>query len=371
MHLRTIDPFADRFKEADTREIAQAIQVTQRTVQRALCSLSTKELIDLEFTGFKFRLRSKLTTPVSQSDQNVATSTSPKDTHVATCTSRHDAEIATHDIHVVQTTPMSPERHTGRDRLLETFQGNGSRASHTIQTNKTNQTLLKERERDAHERDPEPVENSKRGNPRIEPDYAPQPIALINGSDPKTQGAAPPPSPVKLENFNWTTYAKPGDGGSEPEYFAWAIAQVTRYSDDKLARGEPPIGDIPSYTVTYIRNRGASGYQKYLESKHPIAPTPSTPNGTSRLPDLKWSTPVDVTLPIYDDLSDFIAIIKTHLALRKWGWSLPQLQLWVCSAQDDARRYAWPPIDFQPALGYSNWPDWAIAKLAQDLEAHA
>lgn len=367
MHLRTIDPFADRFKEAETKEISETLSITQRSVQRALCSLATKELIDLEFTGFRFRLRSKLATPMSPNDTEIATPMSQDDTHVATSTSPSDTGIATRDTHVVETTPMSPERHPCRDRPLEPLIDKESGTSHTIHTLQT----LKKREREIRDRNPRTVENSPSWD---EPE--PLKTEAISTPIPKTQGSidpcSAPPSPGQkfdFENFNWSSYSKPGQGGSDPEYFAWAIAQVTQYNDGKIAQGKSKIGDIQSYTLTTIQNRGVVGYLKYLQSKG-LAPNSLTPPSASKQKpkDLNWQTPKSSELPVYTDLSKQLAAIQAHLKLNQWSWSTPRLLVWIEMAKDTAQRWAWPTINFQPVLGCSNWPDWAIAKLAQDLE---
>lgn len=366
MHLRTIDPFADRFKEADTKAISETLQITQRSVQRALCSLATQELIDLEFTGFKFRLRSKLATPTSPDDTHVATYTSLDDTEVATPTSPSDTEIATRDMGVAQTTQRSPKRHPCRDRTSEPLLDNDSGTSHTIHTLQT----LKKRERDARERNPKTVENSPPWDEPQTQNSHPEPSP---NSSRVEQHSAPPSAQIfNFETFNWGQYDKPGAGGSDPHYFAWAIAQVTQYSDTKAAKGDTPIGDIGRYTLTTIQNRGAAGYLKYLQAQG-LAPSTLTATAQSAAAPtpkgLTWRMPTSIGLPTYHDLSDQLAIIAAHLKLKQWGWTDPQLQLWICMAQDTAQHHAWPPIDFQPILGCSNWPDWAIAKLAQDLEA--
>jgi hypothetical protein len=387
MHLRTIDPFGDRFKNADTGKIAVTLGITPRSVQRALCSLATKELIDLEFTGFKFRLRSKLATStspsdteiatsMSPSDTEIATSMSPSDTEIATSTSPSDTEIATRDIHVAETTPMSPKRHTDRDRLLEPLIDNGSGTSHTIhtlQTLKKEEREIRKAKRDEVVRNPRTVENSPSWD-------EPEPLKTKPKTTPfKTQVSvdidqcSAPPSPTQnfdFEAFDWASYSKPRSGGSDPEYFAWAIAQVTQYNDEKVSQGKPSIGDIQSYTRSTIQNRGAKGYLKYLQSKG-LAPNtlkPPTPPPTPPK-DLNWQTPKSSELAIYSDLSEQLAAIQAHLKLNQWSWSTPRLQVWIAMATDTAQRWAWPTIDFQPILGCSNWPDWAIAKLAQDLEA--
>jgi hypothetical protein len=228
-------------------------------------------------------------------------------------------------------------------------------------------------EREIRDRNPRTVENSPSWD-------EPEPIKTKTETTPfKTQisvdidQCSAPPSPSQkfdFEAFDWASYSKPRSGGSDPEYFAWAIAQVMQYNDEKVSQGKPSIGDIQSYTRSTIQNRGAEGYLKYLQSKglapntlKPPTPLPTPPK------DLNWQTPKSSELAIYSDLSEQLATIQAHLKLNQWSWSTPRLQLWVAMAQDNAQRWKWPTIDFQPNLGCSNWPDWAIAKLAQDLEA--
>ncbi len=64
-HLRTLDPFGEKFKEASTKVISDDLEISQRTVQRAVVRLAELELIDLEITKFNFRVRSQHATPMS------------------------------------------------------------------------------------------------------------------------------------------------------------------------------------------------------------------------------------------------------------------------------------------------------------------
>jgi hypothetical protein len=100
-YLRTLDPFGDRYQEIGTREIADTLGISQRSVQRAVLKLANLELIDLRITRFKFKVRSRHQCP-------------DRDTDVATATS------------------VSPERTPCRDRPPEPFQGKGSTPSHTL-----------------------------------------------------------------------------------------------------------------------------------------------------------------------------------------------------------------------------------------------
>jgi DNA-binding MarR family transcriptional regulator len=117
MHLRTINPWGDRLSEAEVKPIAAELNVTPRTVQRALVGLAEKDLIELEINKFKFRIK-KLATEMSQDDKMIAS----RDRNVAEGTNR--SQVATE---------MSPERQKCRERSLELPQHKGSETSHTIQ----------------------------------------------------------------------------------------------------------------------------------------------------------------------------------------------------------------------------------------------
>jgi hypothetical protein len=118
MYLRTMNPWGDRKVEAETKDLAQALNLNIRTVQRCLHELDDKKLIELEFNRFKFTLKSHTATSTSPDDQNVATSTSPDDQNVATSTSPDDQNVATStslerhgcrqdDTEIAKTTSMS------------------------------------------------------------------------------------------------------------------------------------------------------------------------------------------------------------------------------------------------------------------------
>ncbi|NJR47810.1 MAG: hypothetical protein HC775_19970 [Hyellaceae cyanobacterium CSU_1_1] len=58
--LKTNDPFGGKFIEADTQKIAQDLEISRRTVQRALVKLQQVSLIELAISKFKYRMKSKL-----------------------------------------------------------------------------------------------------------------------------------------------------------------------------------------------------------------------------------------------------------------------------------------------------------------------
>jgi DNA-binding MarR family transcriptional regulator len=117
-YLRTLDPFGDRYQEASTKAIAEILDISQRTVQRAVFKLAELELIDLEITRFNFQVRSLHALP-QKADKTgeaevkerlrIATPMSPSDTHVAPTTfmSRQRHSCRANDIHVAPTTSMS------------------------------------------------------------------------------------------------------------------------------------------------------------------------------------------------------------------------------------------------------------------------
>jgi biotin operon repressor len=123
-------PFDDsKAIEIDTAQLAEEIGISRRSVQRALKSLESREIFDIEITKAKVK---RMTTQMSRGDTDVAETTlmSPK---------RHSCRR--NDTHVAETTLMSrsqPETPTPSD-----FQ-----EPKTLKTNKTQKTLSEERERD-------------------------------------------------------------------------------------------------------------------------------------------------------------------------------------------------------------------------------
>ncbi len=106
LHLRTLEPYGDRYQESSTADVASVLGISQRSVQRALLRLSELELIELEITKFRFKTKSKLATP-----------TSPSDTHDANATpmSRQRHPCRVNDTHVANAvrnavTASVPER---------------------------------------------------------------------------------------------------------------------------------------------------------------------------------------------------------------------------------------------------------------------
>jgi hypothetical protein len=130
--LKSNDPYGDRYLEANTLDIAQALGISRRSVQRALLKLSELRLIDLAITRFQYRVRSSVenyedATPMSSGTSPMSSGTSPMSSGTSPMSSG--------------TSPMSrsqPETPTPSD-----FQ-----EPKTLKTNKTQKTLSEERERD-------------------------------------------------------------------------------------------------------------------------------------------------------------------------------------------------------------------------------
>lgn len=90
--LKTNDPFGDRLVEASTKQIGDDLNVSRRTVQRALVKLRDENLIDLIITKFQYRVKSLPPENISEPETSekkvketlrVATPGSPSDTSVA------------------------------------------------------------------------------------------------------------------------------------------------------------------------------------------------------------------------------------------------------------------------------------------------
>ena len=93
--LKTKDPFGDKLIEASTKQIADDLNVSRRTIQRALVKLRELNLIDLIITKFQYRVKSKPPQDIPDTPNtndssknineilNVATPGSPSDTSVA------------------------------------------------------------------------------------------------------------------------------------------------------------------------------------------------------------------------------------------------------------------------------------------------
>ena len=120
--LKTNEPFGDKLVEADTLTIALDLNISRRSVQRALVKLRKEKLIDLVITKFHYRVKSKPTAESDNTNENsdntskvkeklrVATSVSPDDISVAKVTSMSSSvrECRHRYENVAIGTPMSP-----------------------------------------------------------------------------------------------------------------------------------------------------------------------------------------------------------------------------------------------------------------------
>lgn len=146
--LKTNDPFGERLVEADTKVIAKELNISRRSVQRALAKLQKEKLIDVVITKFFYRVKSKateesddndkikeklrVTTPVSPDDISVANGTRMSPT-VRQC--RHQYE------NVANSTPMSSSE-------AETQSGQNLQNPKTLQTYSDFKKTLSKTERE-------------------------------------------------------------------------------------------------------------------------------------------------------------------------------------------------------------------------------
>jgi hypothetical protein len=117
-HLRTFEPFGDRLTELTTKDVSEALSISQRTVQRAIVKLHDLELIDLEIRSFAFKVRTQHATRMTDSDTHVAP-TSP------VSLKRHPCRASV--THVAPASPVSKTQ-------LETFTNQEFQIPHTIHT---------------------------------------------------------------------------------------------------------------------------------------------------------------------------------------------------------------------------------------------
>ena len=125
--LKTKNPFEEKLIEADTQEIADDLEISRRTVQRALVKLQEKNLIDLVIDQFKYRIKS-ISSPTDDRSE-VATSMSSDDTEIVATTpgSSRRHQDRSSDTNVVKASPVSPS-------LSETNSGQVFQISKTIKT---------------------------------------------------------------------------------------------------------------------------------------------------------------------------------------------------------------------------------------------
>ncbi len=127
--LKTNDPFAQKFIEADTQEIANDLGISRRTVQRTLVKLLKEKLIDLVINKFKYQIKSK--SPKIEDKSETATSTSPDDIKIVSTTSRSSQRhgCRSNDTHVAKVSSLSPP-------------SSETKSGKRFQISKTNKTYL-------------------------------------------------------------------------------------------------------------------------------------------------------------------------------------------------------------------------------------
>ena len=55
LYLMTLNPFPDSVMEIDTARISEHLELTRRTIQRAIKRLQELQLIEIEITKFKYK----------------------------------------------------------------------------------------------------------------------------------------------------------------------------------------------------------------------------------------------------------------------------------------------------------------------------
>ena len=106
--LKTNEPFGDKLVEANTLTIALDLNISRRSVQRALVKLRKEKLIDLVITKFHYRVKSKLTAESHNTNEDFDNTSKVKEK------SRVATSVSPDDISVANGTPMSPSVHQCR-----------------------------------------------------------------------------------------------------------------------------------------------------------------------------------------------------------------------------------------------------------------
>ncbi len=153
-HLRTLEPFGDKLTESNTKDVAKATGISQRSVQRALIKLEELELIDLQIQSFSFRLRSKHLPTTEKEDSNDAVLTNDTGVASATILSRQRQScrvsgnlVASNDNLVASAAAMSQS--SSETLALQGVQS--SKTLQTLQTKKDFSQTLSEAEREKRE----------------------------------------------------------------------------------------------------------------------------------------------------------------------------------------------------------------------------
>ena len=107
--LKTNEPFGDKLVEADTLTIARDLNISRRSVQRALVKLRQEKLIDLVITKFHYRVRSKSAeSPPNTEEDFDNTNENSNNTSEVKERLRVATSVSPDDISVANGTPMSP-----------------------------------------------------------------------------------------------------------------------------------------------------------------------------------------------------------------------------------------------------------------------
>ncbi len=146
--LKTNEPFGDKLVEADTKTIAIDLNISRRSVQRALVKLRQEKLIDLVITKFHYRVRSKSAeSPPNTKEDSDNTNENSNNTSEVKERLRVATSVSPDDISVANGTPMSPSVRECRQRYANVANGTPmsspsaeTKSEQSVQNPKTLQT---------------------------------------------------------------------------------------------------------------------------------------------------------------------------------------------------------------------------------------
>ncbi|HEY9762377.1 MAG TPA: helix-turn-helix domain-containing protein [Trichocoleus sp.] len=195
-YLRTLDPFGDRYLDLKVREIARTLGYDPGTVSRALKSLDDEGYIDLDLLRVGVRIKSRST-------EKQPLDPVPEPESEGCCS---DATVlSTDNMHDPDATDMIATQHllrTDNTCGLEPLQDKGSGSPHTIHTN---QTYLKERERESSEFSTDTLETNQESKPPLQ-----TPASVNDALTGSTQaGDTPEKTPCSAE--------------ADAEFFDWVV----------------------------------------------------------------------------------------------------------------------------------------------------
>lgn len=259
--------------------------------------------------------------------------------------------IEEEDSTIVESQSTSVDKET-----LEALKLNGFTSSLDQRSDHDQIRDQKEREKEGKffSKPPEPEEPEDTSTPLSPCQPSAEPPNQPTGVEEDDSSAASTlPLDFDWESYDWSQYDRPGDGGSDPEFWDYAYNKTEAYAQRK----QEPIADMAAYTLTCIRNRAAAGYKGYLQSIGKLPPEPKPEKPDSKGVELHWSDP-EQWLGHSDGAEGAIAIIKDYWGHLKLTWSDERLLNWLTKARQVEA--------FEPSNLYE-LPSWVCHKLAHDL----